>query len=74
MGLIVRLGQDWQIEHEAAALPIVRNRQMALKLPHHSGNDLESQAGARLFDVEPFREAGAMIGDFDVKVSVDFMG
>jgi hypothetical protein len=66
--------QDRQIEQEASALPIVRNRQMALKLPHHPSDYLEAQARTRLLDVKPFGEAGALVGDFDVKVSVDFPG
>ena len=38
---------------------------MALKLPHHAGDHLESKAGPGLIDVEPFRKAGAVVGDFD---------
>jgi hypothetical protein len=41
-------------------------REMALKLPHHAGDHLEAQACPRLIDVEPFRKASAMVGDFDV--------
>ena len=64
--------QDRQIEQEASALPIVRNLQVAVELPHHPGDHLEPQAGTRLLDVKAFGQAGAMVGYFDVKVSVDF--
>jgi hypothetical protein len=39
---------------------------MALKLLHHAGDHLEAQACPRLIDVEAFRKASAMVGDFDV--------
>ncbi len=64
--------QDRQIEQEAGALPIFPDGQLPLKLPHHAGDDLEAQTGARLIDVEPFGEPRAMVGDFDVEVSIDF--
>jgi hypothetical protein len=47
---------------------------MAPQLPYQAGYHLEAKAGARLIDVESFREAAAMVGDFDVQMSVDFPG
>lgn len=47
---------------------------MALKLPHHAGDDLEAQTRARLIDIEPFGQTGAMVGGFDVKMPIDFPG
>jgi hypothetical protein len=45
---------------------------MALKLPHHAADDFEAQAAPGLINIEPFGEAGAMVGDFDMKVPIDF--
>ena len=50
------------------------HRQLALKLPYHAGDHLEPQAGMRLIDVEAVGEADALIGNFDVKMVIDFPG
>ena len=43
-----------------------------MKLPHHACYHLETQAGLRLIDVEAVRKTDALVGNFDVKMSVDF--
>ena len=53
---------------------IFRKREMTLKLPYHAGDHLEAQAGPRLIDVKSVRQAGAIVGDFDLEMSVDFPG
>ena len=55
------MGNNRQIEQEATSLLIFGDGQMTLKLPHHAGDDLEPQTGARLVDVEPLRKALALI-------------
>ena len=47
---------------------------MALKLPRHAGDHLEAQARAWLIDGEAVGKADAFVGNFDMKMSVDFPG
>lgn len=47
---------------------------MAVKLPYHAHYHLEAQAGLRLIDIEAVGKADALVGNFDVKMSVDFSG
>ena len=63
----VEVRQDRQVKQETSPLSIFRKREMALKLPHHAGDHFEAQTASRLIDVESFRKAGAVVGDFDVK-------
>ena len=47
--------------------------QVALKLSHQAGDHLEAQAGARI-DVEAVGKANALVGNFNVKMSLHFAG
>ena len=48
------------------------HRQLALQLPYHAGDHLESQAGLRLIDVEAGRKPDALVGNPDMEMLVDF--
>ena len=53
---------------------ILGERKMAMELPHHPGDHFETKTCPRLIDSEPLRKARAVVGDFDVKMSVELPG
>jgi|SRR5450631_2724416 hypothetical protein len=72
--LFLGFGQDGQVEREMRSFWIVGNDlQVALKLSHQAGDHLEAQAGARI-DVEAVGKANALVGNFNVKMSLHFAG
>src|SRR6202034_1685780 len=68
------LGQDRQLEQKPRAVRLISaNRDLSMKLPYETHDDLESEAGSWLVDIESLRQADAMVGNLDVKVAVDFV-
>lgn len=66
-------GDEWQFEEKArAGRCIGYDGQTAAELAHQPPDDPESQARARLIDVEAFWKADAVIGHFDVQASSHF--
>jgi len=47
------VGKDKQIKGNVSTCDL-RKREMALKLPYHSRDNLEAKAGTRLIDVESY--------------------
>ena len=47
---------------------------MPVKLPNQPGDDLESQAGSGMIDIETRGQADSMVGNLHLEVSFDFTG
>jgi hypothetical protein len=67
-------GQYRQLKQKPSAARLVAaDRDVPLKLPHQTGDDLEPEVGSRLVDVKSLRQADAVIGNLDVKAAVNFV-
>jgi hypothetical protein len=71
---LLGFGKDRQVEQETRAFGNVgSDRQMPLKLARQAGDHLETEAVARLVDVEAVGKAYSLIGNLDLEVPLDFM-